>query len=122
MQALKRLVRKHNPQGLFLMETKCGEVKIGNVCRNLGFDHWVSVDAKGTAGGLVIMWSEDLALEIIWKKDGVICGEITDDGGLGKWRIYFCHGTPYAKEKDSFWNQLEADITTGMARGLLWEI
>lgn len=92
------------------METKCQEGKMDNICKKIGFENYNSVGSKGLAGGLVLMWTADLSLEILWTDERVICGEITSDEGLGKWRAYFCHGTPYAREKLDFWSFLESDI------------
>lgn len=56
------------------------------------------------------MWSKNMLLEILWANDRVIYGEFREGEGLGTWRAYFCHGTPYTKEKCIFWNQLESDV------------
>lgn len=40
-----------------------------NVCRKLGFNKYTMVEARGKAGGLVLMWSKEVNLEVEWKSN-----------------------------------------------------
>ena len=57
---IKSMVRKHKPDLVCLQETKMKEmsdrvVKSVGIGRNLG---WVSLDARGAAGGVLVMWDK----------------------------------------------------------------
>lgn len=91
------------------METKGSGVKIERLSYKLGFSHWVSVDARGLARGLALLWVEDICLEVKWKNDRCICSEI-DGRELEKWQLFGCHGTPYISEKATFWEGTKETI------------
>lgn len=47
--ALRALVKKQNPQCVFLMETKRDSARMEKVARRLGYDKWEVDEAQGNA-------------------------------------------------------------------------
>lgn len=103
---LEGLVKKFNLVGIFLMKTKCQRGKIELLCRRLGYANYIIVDPSGLAGGLELMWSNDIQVTCKLKSSRLIFSEITGIGGFESWVLLACHGTPYLREKKDFWQSL----------------
>lgn len=110
LRVLWHLVKKHKPHCLFLLETKTSSSRINNIRNSLSFTNSEIIEAKGTAGGMVLMWSDDLQLMIDWTSHRIISGVIRGLDGKDSWCLFGCHGTPYRKENATFWNQLESMV------------
>lgn len=90
---LKNLIKLHNQSCVFLCERKGGKKRLEMICRKLGCHNYDIVEAKGKAGGLCLIWSEDINLVVSWKFDRFFCGEIIREGGKPIHNIIACHGT-----------------------------
>ncbi|KAF3440104.1 hypothetical protein FNV43_RR18382 [Rhamnella rubrinervis] len=106
VQALGRVIKRHNPSCVFLMETKCNRERVKIVGRKLGYEKEVIVEAKGAAGGLVFFWRGDLNVHCLWDTDRVICLSVWNVDRSKECILIGCHGTPYYKEKKSFWDKM----------------
>ncbi|XP_015879387.3 uncharacterized protein LOC107415557 [Ziziphus jujuba] len=106
INVFKSLVRKSNLSCVFLCETKGGRDRLEKVCRSLGYHNMEIIEAKGNAGGLCLMWSDDVNLKIERSNERVICGDMLDDVGNPTWSFLACHSPPYIGEKKNFWSQL----------------
>lgn len=60
------MVKKYEPKCLFLMETKSDRRKMEKVYRRLNFQNWFIVEARGLAGGLALLWTDDIDIECLW--------------------------------------------------------
>lgn len=96
---LKILVKKYNPSCIFLCETKGSHSRLSQICSALGFYKAEIVEANGSAGGLCLMWSDDIEMEISWKSDCVIHGDVLGVEGIPIWSLLACYGLPYYREK-----------------------
>ena len=57
---IKSMVRKHKPDLVCFQETKMKEM-FERIVRSLGFGRnlvWVSLDVKGTMGGVTVLWDK----------------------------------------------------------------
>ncbi|KAL0345924.1 UNVERIFIED_CONTAM: hypothetical protein Sradi_4423700 [Sesamum radiatum] len=61
---LQDLVRKHNPLLFFLIETKCNAKKLESIKRSLEM-YGVNVDSKGKSGGLALLWSTEVFVNLM---------------------------------------------------------
>ena len=59
-----KLVKKFNPQLLFLSETKKRSSEMEWLRSRWKFDNCFAVDSRGKAGGLAFLWSEDVSVEV----------------------------------------------------------
>lgn len=68
VRAFLRLARIENPKMVFLMETKLKDPKLQRIRLRCDYNHCLSVDCNGEgrerAGGLSLMWKDDLNLTI----------------------------------------------------------
>lgn len=62
---LKHLVSKHNPQLLFVCDTKLVSPRVQWLRVSLGFSHVLVVDVVGGFGGLAWFWPDDVHVQII---------------------------------------------------------
>lgn len=58
------MVQEHRPQILFLCETKMMPKQMQNTARRLQFQNCFKVSRKGLGGGLVMMWTSEVTLEV----------------------------------------------------------
>ncbi|TXG60558.1 hypothetical protein EZV62_015131 [Acer yangbiense] len=56
--ALKRLLKKHSLNLVFLSETKMGSNRAGQIKEALGYEGGFGVDSNGSSGGLLLIWKE----------------------------------------------------------------
>lgn len=105
--ALKNLVRKHNPQCLFLMETKGNKEWVSKIVRTLGFSGHEIVEANGLVEGLAFYWTEEVEVNCIWTTGRAICCNVKSKGIDEYWKLMGVYGTPYRRENEEFWNWLE---------------
>lgn len=55
---LTSLMNTYHPSCLFLIETKCKQLRMTKISRKLGFNHCTIVEASGLASGIVLMWRD----------------------------------------------------------------
>ncbi|KAK3218463.1 hypothetical protein Dsin_012433 [Dipteronia sinensis] len=63
--ALKRLLRKHSPDFVFLSEMKLLGSKADKLKCLLGFTDGVSVDSNGNSGGMMLLWKDSLVVTVL---------------------------------------------------------
>ena len=107
---LKNVLRKTDPDCVFLMETKGKKEKMERLCRKLGYFEFVIVEPSGLAGGLTMMWKKELDIQCLWKSNRVICCSFKPAPTEEAWNFYGCYGTPYPREKEKFWKSLNHTI------------
>ena len=110
-------MRNQKPDLVCLMETKVKEMLVQMVnCVGVGrFLNWVSVDARGAVGGLLLFWDnrvlEKLEVESGWYSISIRFKNCAD--GF-TWIFSGVYGPVIGSEKEDFWEEL------GAIRGL-WE-
>ncbi|KAK8318426.1 hypothetical protein V6Z12_A13G173700 [Gossypium hirsutum] len=63
LRRLQQMLKLHNPQVVFFMETKLDSVRMERVRRRGKFVHDIDVLAEGTRGGLSLGWKIDIDLQ-----------------------------------------------------------
>lgn len=80
---LKSLIKKHNRNIVFLMETKRNNQKLKQISRVVGLMHIEVMESRGSSGGLALMWFEEVILKCKFKSKRVICCDVKDEKGNG---------------------------------------
>ncbi|XP_039169360.1 uncharacterized protein LOC120293707 [Eucalyptus grandis] len=75
IQELRALIALERPGLLFLMETKNKATMVEKICKKLQFQNLYLVNPTGIAGGLAIMWQEEIALKITFVHASTDFGE-----------------------------------------------
>ena len=65
LRAVKEIIRVHKPDILGLLETRISGDRVDIICRKLGFDYWLRVEAHGYNGGIWCLWRERMEKEIL---------------------------------------------------------
>lgn len=63
--ALKDILRERKPHILFICETKLRPVQMTSRSKEMGFDNCFNVSRNGMGGGLALMWSNDVDVNIV---------------------------------------------------------
>ena len=85
-RALQFLLSIHNPSILGLVETKVSGPNANDICKRIGFDHWVRVEALGFSGGIWLFWRKEISVTIIKTHPQFIHSRVVmkgDEGTLG---------------------------------------
>ena len=64
IRALKELIQMKDPKLIFFMETKVKESRMMKLKYSLGFKNCVAVDCTGKSGGLAMLWTDDVLVEL----------------------------------------------------------
>ncbi|KAI3890016.1 hypothetical protein MKX03_025757, partial [Papaver bracteatum] len=59
VRVMKKLIKRHNPSIVALMETRVLEDSVSEIVSKLGFSHSIIVDPKGFSGGLCLLWNDN---------------------------------------------------------------
>ena len=107
VNALKKVVKNEEPKIVFLMETKSNKDWMIMVCDKCEFKHGVFVDSNGMSGGLVLMWKEDIKVEIQTFSPSHIDALVDGGTEYGWWRMTgFYRNLETAKRPES-WTKLK---------------
>ena len=101
VHAVAKLVKKFNPQLLFLSETKKSS-EMEWLRSRWKFDHCFAVDSLGRAGGLALLWMKDVSVEVKSYFNNHI--DVMMEGGIAKrCRFTGFYGNPIANQKRESW-------------------
>lgn len=93
-QALRALIRVHQPHCVFLVETKRSETRMRRLGQLLGFSNCVAVGARG----LVMLWNKEVRLECLWTSERMICCSMKTEDNSPNWTLVGVYGTPYRRD------------------------
>nr|POE84156.1 hypothetical protein CFP56_40033 [Quercus suber] len=80
------------------------------VKRRVDFNEKVVIEAKGRAGGLCLMWKNNVQIEVVEFNKYLIVDKILDPGG--EWYLVGFYGSPYAAKKRKAWENFCALLET----------
>ena len=66
------------PDIIFLCETKATDSRMKVVMKKLRFSNRVVIDAKGTAGGLTMMWKSNRIIKVLEYNKNLIAVKVSD--------------------------------------------
>nr|POE75838.1 hypothetical protein CFP56_05108 [Quercus suber] len=76
--ALRAQMKRINPEVVFLCETKAYENHMEEVLNSFKFFDMVTINAKGRAGGLCMMWRNIMNVEVLEYNRNIIAVKIKD--------------------------------------------
>lgn len=81
VRALRHEFRSLKPQIIFLSETKCNDSKLAGIKKASNLACGFSVPSKGSSGGLMLLWEEEINVAINSFSEGQIDATVKMDMG-----------------------------------------
>jgi len=105
-QELRALVALERPDLVFLMETKNKEVMVENVVKRLKYANKLVINPEGRAGGLVLMWNDEVEIQVLSCNTNLIDVDCYDLNRGRRMHITFIYAPTNYGERLSTWQQL----------------
>lgn len=90
------------------METRAHKNKIARLKKNLKFQNWFCVEARGTAGGLCLMWNNKVKVQICAHSLNFIHTFVSIPSEVLDFQCTFVYAPPVFNERKDFWYVLRA--------------
>lgn len=104
VSSLRAAIRKHNPDCLFLVETKISQVHFVMSC--LGFVQFLEQPPRGSRGGLAFTWQVGVEVEVTSISHHFLNLLVFFDPGHIPWMLTLVYGPTLWHDKRYFWEQL----------------
>ncbi|XP_061999626.1 uncharacterized protein LOC133717017 [Rosa rugosa] len=106
-KSLRRLVKRHSPSMLFLMETRQQESVLKFWMRQLCFDHYFVVDPTDNGGGgLALFWDNSVQVSSIIGTVNYINTSLYFISENFHCNVSWLYGNPHVNQKSVFWRSL----------------
>ncbi|XP_031131792.1 uncharacterized protein LOC116033172 [Ipomoea triloba] len=106
IRTAKWFISKYHPNIFCLVETKTSGCNADSLCAKLGFDKWARVEALGFSGGIWILWSNSVQIEVLHSHPQFVHMAITDQ--LGRfWNLSVVYGSPTLHLRRRLWSSLK---------------
>lgn len=106
VRALNLLIRKYSPGMLFLCETKAAIERCNRVAAACKMEKMVCVEANGKAGGLCLMWRQEIQVTILSTSKWWIHAKIEHPVFEKSWQLLCVYATPYQHLKEKCWFEI----------------
>lgn len=106
MCRLRHLLKLHNSQMVFLMETKLDRRRMEKERRICGFRYGFYVDAIESMGGLCLAWKYDLQVSLQKYSPQFIDVLVLDKDMCDSWHYIGFYRAPYAAQRSETWDVL----------------
>jgi len=106
IQELRALTAQERPNLLFIMETKNKAMMVERIRRKLKFQKLYLVDPTGIAGGLAIMWQEEIDLKVQASSKQFIDVQCIDPDSKQGMQITFVHASTDFGDRLALWQVL----------------
>ena len=104
--ALCTLVRRWDPEVVFLSETKMSIAGMKKIKLKLGFVNGLYVQSQGRGGGLAMFWRKEVNLEIRSYSRHHIDAVVTEEASGFRWRLTSFYGHPETHRRKESWRYL----------------
>ncbi|XP_042939341.1 uncharacterized protein LOC122274362 [Carya illinoinensis] len=101
------MVKDKSPSMIFLMEIKCTKTRIEEVKGSLSFDACISVESRGSSGGLALMWKKNIEVSIYNYSRWHISASISSQTGSLPWFFTGFYGHPETSKRKCSWELLK---------------
>ncbi|KAL4308653.1 hypothetical protein GQ457_01G024420 [Hibiscus cannabinus] len=102
------LVRKHKPEIFCIMEPRISGVQVDDFIRASGFEFSYRVEASGFSGGIWLLWSASVTIDIIAISSQFIHAQCLDKTSLKEFFITCVYASPCSTKRSRLWRQWKA--------------
>ena len=106
VKALHDLVRRWNPKIVFLMETKLKKNRMERIKNRIGFANGLIVSNVGRSGGIALLWTREINLEVISYTRFHVNAVISETSSDYKWRLTGFYGHSETHKRYESWHLL----------------
>jgi len=106
VRSLRAIIRKHNPDVIFLTETKTASHLASPILNQLGFVNMLQAPPCGSKGGLLLAWKNDINFVSVCVSSNIISVWYYSVDPTVKCLFSFVYGPPYKKTDLEFWMAL----------------
>ncbi|KAL0437568.1 UNVERIFIED_CONTAM: hypothetical protein Sradi_0464700 [Sesamum radiatum] len=103
VRALREMIRSHNPDMVFLIETKCNSQRMDNIKRSINMDG-LAVNSKSRGGGLALLWRKSLTTTIQSFSQHHIDSSVQESSQPHAWRFTHIYGDPDVMKRKHTWS------------------
>jgi hypothetical protein len=100
------MVKEKKPALVFLMETKLRKKKLEEIHYKIGYYGLFVVDCIGRSGGLALLWSSEMSMEIQNYSQHYINAVIKAPINDVPWKLTGFYGHPVLTKRHITWNLL----------------
>ena len=104
---LRNIVRRWDPEVVFLSETKMRVAGMKRIKMKLGFVNGLYVQSQRKSGGLALFWRKDVNLEIKSYSRHHIDAVVAEERSGFKWRLTGFYGHPETHQRKESWRYLD---------------
>ena len=108
VRELRKLVQRWKPKIVFLSETKMKKYRMEREKFKIGLLNGLIVPSVGKSGGLAMLWSRDIKVEIQAYSRNHIDAVLTDPDSNFKWRITDFYRNPETHCRKESWDLLRS--------------
>ena len=102
-RALHDMVRRWKPEIVFLMETKSKVKRMEKIKNKIGFANGLIVPSRGRSGGVALLWTREVNLDINSYSGSHIDAIVKESEGNFQWRITGFYGHPETHQRYESW-------------------
>ncbi|KAF9623853.1 hypothetical protein IFM89_005438 [Coptis chinensis] len=106
IRSVPALVKKVDPDVLFLVETKLLYKKLKHVQKKLKYPQVYVVDHVGRSGGLAVLYKDNISFLVVDGNKNAIFGTFLNYLSNVSWPVSFIYGDPVAHKRIAVWNYL----------------
>ena len=108
VRVLRELVQRWKPNIVILSETKMKKYQMENVKFKIGLMNGLIVPSVRRSGGLAMLWSRDIKLEVQSYSRNFVDAVVTDFDSGFKWRITGFYDNPETCRRKESWDFLRS--------------
>lgn len=108
IRELRDICKSQQPSIVFLMETRAHRNRIENLRRSLKFANSFCEEANGMAGGLCLLWNNNIVIDVLAYSSNLIHTMVTVRPDTETFNCTFIYAPPIFQQRKMFWDQISA--------------
>lgn len=106
VRKLCHLAREKRPESIFLIEIKVQQMRMEQIKWKVGMSNGLMINPIGLKGGLVLLWTDEVDLEIINFSSFHIHSMIKNSSNSQCWHLTAFYGNPETSKRNESWQLL----------------
>jgi hypothetical protein len=112
MQYLANLMTSTNAKVTFISETLSSKINSHDLVNRFPISDCFVVPAEGRAGGLWVMWLDDIKLDIIHSSQNVILASVVNTSTNFSFLLVCVYGDPHHRKNKDIWKLIEEFVSS----------